>query len=225
MQNNLTPLAIVLYLFALCTSYMFITMNASKYTYTGDYKFILFKTLMLVSIIALGFFITMFSCFLYTLPIPNLKNVDFTRNHIVQTFFLYISSVWMALAVALLPFGHTVYNTDTGTVDENHTMQLAVMHQVVYSGPYYAFMTLFSFFLFVAFVAIGHTYNKKPWTYEPDEKEEQSIKNVFNILKFAMNARSTFGFYFRLEPAQYNQLTNGDTLEQSRTDQDDEYNQ
>ena len=222
MQNNLTPLAIVLYLFALCTSYMFITMNASKYTYTGDYKFILFKTLMLVSIIALGFFITMFSCFIYTLPIPNLKNVDFTRNHLVQTFLLYISSVWMALAVALLPFGHTVYNNETGSVDESRTTQLAVMHQVVYSGPYYTFMTLFSIFLFVAFVTIGHTYNKKPWTYE--DEEENSIKNVFSVLKYAMNARSTFGFYFRLETDKYNQLTDDGTTGHSNNRQDDEYN-
>lgn len=224
MQNNLTPLAIVLYLFALCTSYMFITMNASKYTYTGDYKFILFKTLMLVSIIALGFFITMFSCFIYTLPIPNLKNVDFTRNHLVQTFLLYISSVWMALAVALLPFGHTVYNNETGSVDESRTMQLAVMYQVVYSGPYYTFMTLFSFFLFVAFVAIGHTYNKKPWTHE--QKEDNSIKNVFGILKYAMNARSTFGFYFRLETDKYKEMANGNMVGVSGSNNgntDDEY--
>jgi hypothetical protein len=224
MQNNLTPLAIVLYLFAICTSYMFITMNASKYSYTGDYKFILFKTLMLVSIIALGFFITTFSCFIYTLPIPNLKNIDFTRNHLVQTFLLYISSVWMALAVALLPFGHTVYNKETGAVDENRTTQMAVMHQVVYTGPYYTFMTLFSIFLFVAFVAIGHTYNKKPWTYE-EEGESGSIKNVFSILKYAMNARSTFGFYFRLDPEQYKQLTDSAGQENggSGGGQEDEY--
>lgn len=222
MQNNLTPLAIVLYLFALCTSYMFIMMNASKYNYTGDYKFILFKTLLLVAIIALGFFITMFSCFIYTLPIPNLKNIDFTRNHLVQTFLLYISSVWMALAVALLPFGHTVYNNETGSVDESRTTQLAVMHQVVYSGPYYTFMTLFSIFLFVAFVTIGHTYNKKPWTHE--DEEENSIKNVFSVLKYAMNARSTFGFYFRLETDKYNQLTDDGTTGHSNNRQDDEYN-
>ena len=209
MQNNLTPLAIVLYIFALCTSYMFISLNASKYNYAGDYKFILFKMQILISTIALGFFITLFSCFIYALPFQSIKNFDITRNHLVQTFLLYFSSVWMALAVALLPFGHTVYNMENGAVDKDLSTQLNIMHQVVYSGPYYAFMVLFSVMLFVAFIAIGHTYNHTPWKYvEGGSSNNGSIRNIFKVFKYALGVRSTFGFYFRLDPDKYEKMVN-----------------
>ena len=207
MQNNLTPLAIVLYIFALCTSYMFISLNASKYNYAGDYKFILFKLQILIATIALGFFVTLFSCFVYALPFKSVRSFDITRNHLVQTFLLYFSSVWMALAVALLPFGHTVYNTESGAMDKDLSTQLNIMHQVVYSGPYYAFMTVFSVMLFVAFVAIGHTYNHTPWKHT-EGGTSGSVRNIFKVLKYAMGVRSTFGFYFRLDPDKYEKMVN-----------------
>lgn len=208
MQNNLTPLSIVLYIFALCTSYMFLTLNASKYNYAGDYKFILFKTQILISIIALGFFTTLFSCFIYALPYSSIKSFDITRNHLVQTFLLYFSSVWMALAVALLPFGHTVYNTENGSVDKDLSAQMTIMHQVVYSGPYYAFMTLFSVLMFIVFIAIGHTYNHTPWKYVEGDSNNGSIRNIFKVFKYAMGIRSTFGFYFRMDKDKYEKMLN-----------------
>jgi len=223
MENNLTPLAIVLYLFALCTSYMFITMSSSKFNYTGDYKFVGFKALIVISTIALGFFITAFSCFIYALPFQSVKNFDFTRNHLVKTFMIYLSSVWMALAVALLPFGHTVYNVDNGAVDKDRTGQLNIMHQVVYTGPYYLFMILFSIMLFIVFVAVGHTYNRTPWKYvENGGDGGGSMKQVAKIMKYAMGVRSTFGFYFRLDKDKYNKMT--EDMGQSTTNGNDDYN-
>lgn len=209
MQNNLTPLSIVLYIFALCTSYMFLTLNASKYNYAGDYKFILFKSQILISIVALGFFSTLLSCFFYALPYWSIKYFDkVIRNHLVQTFFLYFSSVWMALAVALLPFGHTVYNTENGAVDKDLSAQMTIMHQVVYSGPYYAFLTLFAVLMFSAFIAIGHTYNHTPWKYVEGDSNNGSIRNIFKIFQYAMSIRSTFGFYFRMDKDKHEKMLN-----------------
>lgn len=207
MENNLTPLAIVLYIFALCTSYMFITMNSSKFNYTGDYKFVGFKALIVISTIALGFFLAVFSCLVYALPFQSVKDFDFTRNHLVKTFLIYLSSVWMALAVALLPFGHTVYNVDNGAVDKDRTGQLNIMHQVVYTYPYYLFMILFSIMLFVVFAVVGHTYNQTPWKNDDGSGGGGSMKQVANIMQCAMGVRSTFGFYFRLDSDKYKKMT------------------
>jgi hypothetical protein len=201
-QNKLTPLSTTLFIFALCTSYMFISMQSAKYTYVGDYKFILFKVLIVISTIALGFFTTVFSCAVYAIDVRKIKefvtNFDFTRNHIVQTFLLYISSIWMSLAIAMLPFGHTVYAVGTGAVDVDRTQQLLAVQQTVYSGPYYIFMILTSIFLFIFFVVAGHTYNTRPWGVDA-ETPENSMKVIANTLKSAVNARPTFGFYFQLD--------------------------
>ena len=200
MQNNLTPLSIVLFLFALCTSYMFIVMNASTHTYIGDYKFIMFKVIIVISTIALGFFISMFSCFMYTLPLPDIMDYDLSLNHIVQTFLLYLSSVWMALSIALLPFGHTVYNKNSDAVDEDRTSQLIIVQQVVYATPYYIFMIMLGIFLFVAFIAIGHTYNKTPWRVNTEEDAPSGgLTSILTVLKHAFGMRATFGFYFRFD--------------------------
>lgn len=207
MQNNLTPLSTTFFIFALCTSYMFITMNNSSYSYIADYKFILFKILIVISTIALGFFTTVLSCTLYATPLKDaIAAYDFTTNHLVQTFLLYISSIWMALAIALLPFNHTVYDAATGAVDVDRTQQLHVVQQTVYSGPYYMFMILMGFFLFVNFVVIGHTYNTSPFQAKATFG---SSKGIAHSLAVGASAQSTFGFYFRLRPSDLISLSKG----------------
>lgn len=208
MQNNLTPLSTTFFIFALCTSYIFISMNNAEFSYIADYKFILFKIVIIISTIALGFLTTVFSCSIYAIDIPMVRqiitNYDFTTNHIVQTFLLYISSVWMALVMALLPFGHTVFNRTTGAVDSDKTQQLMVVQQTVYSGPYYIFMILMGVFLFIFFVVVGHTYNVTPWL--ANLENPGTSEGIVRTLKAGARAQATFGFYFRLSPEDLQQL-------------------
>lgn len=216
MQNNLTPLSTTFFIFALCTSYMFITMNNAQYSYVADYKYIMFKILIVISTIALGFLTTVFSCSLYAIDNEFVRtlvtNYDFTRNHLVQTFMLYVSSIWMALAIALLPFSHTVYDNSTGTVDVDRTQQLMVVQQTVYSGPYYMLMLLMSVFLFVFFLVVGHTYNQRPWLdTEQLESAQQmgdggSSARIAQALKIGAKAQSTFGCYFRIDENDLRQI-------------------
>lgn len=127
----------------------------------------------------------------------------------------------MALAVALLPFGHTVYMVDNGAVDKDRTGQLNIMHQVVYTWPYYLFMILFSIMLFVVFVGVGHTYNQTPWKNADGSSSGGSMKQVVKIMKCAMGVRSTFGFYFRLDNDKYKKMT--EDMGQSTTNGNDDY--
>ena len=82
------------------------------------------------------------------------------------------------------------------------------MHQVVYSGPYYAFLTLFAVLMFSAFIAIGHTYNHTPWKYVEGDSNNGSIRNIFKIFQYAMSIRSTFGFYFRMDKDKHEKMLN-----------------
>lgn len=212
MQSNLTPLSTTFFIFALCTSYMFITMNNASYSYIADYKFILFKILIVISTIALGYLTTLFSCSMYAIDNTFVRNIvvnyDFTTNHIVQTFLIYISSIWMALAIALLPFSHTIYDNSTGAVDIDKTQQLMVVQQTVYSGPYYIFMILMGICLFVFFLVIGHTYNITPWLGGKNNIQNGSSQKIAMTLAKGANAQATFGFYFRLREEDLKELSN-----------------
>ena len=58
-NSYLTPLSTVLFIFSLCTAYMFLSMNGGDYTYVGDYKFILFKVMITISTVAIGFILSL----------------------------------------------------------------------------------------------------------------------------------------------------------------------
>lgn len=124
-------------------------MNGGEYSYVGDYKFILFKVMIVISTIAMGFIITMTSPAYYMGPWDFVHDLDMTKNVVVTTFLIYMSSIWLTLAVALLPFGHTVYTGNTNNIDMERTTQLNAVQRAVYSGPYHILMILMSFGLMV----------------------------------------------------------------------------
>lgn len=187
----LTPLTTVLFIFALCTSYMFLSMNGGDFTYVGDYKFILFKVMIIISTIALGFLVTMTSPAYYMFPIETIVQWDMTKNVVVTTFLLYLSSIWLSLAVALLPFGHTVYIGNTNNIDEERTLQLNAIQKTVYSGPYHVLMILMSIGLMVLVIALLYRMHRA----------EGSISGTFYDIGEAYSSmlsklHATFGCYF-----------------------------
>lgn len=201
--SYLTPLSTVLFIFALCTAYMFLSMNGGEFTYVGDYKFILFKVMVTIATVAMGFVITVTSvAYYYVLGGmaglgESMMSYDFTTNAVFTTFMLYLSSIWMALAVAMLPFGHTVYVANTDVVDMDRTYQLNAVQQAVYAGPYRALMIIMSLNLLVVLLMFAcSSFN--PLTFEPCQMEGfgalgKHLAQVFHGL------RPTFGPYFRLD--------------------------
>lgn len=194
-NSYLTPLSTVLFIFSLCTAYMFLAMNGTDYTYVGDYKFILFKVMITISTVAIGFIITITSVAWYS--IPRLSEYDISKNTVVCTFLMYLSSIWISLAVAMLPFGHTVYIAGTNNIDQERTAQLRAAQQAIYSGPYYILMIFMSVNLFVFALVIGARY-----FMSGQNGEKLSLKTAFggsyadSWKKMMHHLRPTFGCYF-----------------------------
>ena len=191
-NSYLTPLSTVLFIFSLCTAYMFLAMNGTDYTYVGDYKFILFKVMITISTVAIGFIITITSVAWYS--IPGLSDYDISKNTVVCTFLMYLSSIWISLAVAMLPFGHTVYIAGTNNIDQDRTAQLNAAQQAIYSGPYHILMIIMSVNLFVFALVIGARYfqsgNKPSLAKAFGGPYAESWKKMMD------NLRPTFGCYF-----------------------------
>ena len=222
--NNtyLTPIATVMFIFALCTAYMFLAMNASKNVYVGDYKFVLFKVMMVISTIGLGFLATVTSVSYYYFiiswagadasgAVETLNSYDFTNSGVITTLLLYLSSLWMAVAIALLPFGHTVYNRTDNTIDVDATNQLSAVQQAVYSGPYYVLMVFASLNLFAFFVMISHLpYNPIQALHQHgDGKTPDAFTKALTIMGKTLAAlRPTLGCYFRLDNDQWKAVLN-----------------
>ena len=208
----MTPVIVILFIFALCTSYVYIAMNASTITYVGDYKFIMFKLMITVSIIAMGYLSTWFSSCYANLPyvggpvasgLKQLFEQEGTdgkpQNTIVRTFLEYLSGVWFVFAIALLPFGHTVYQTNSENIDMDKTNQLKMIYQAVYSGPYYFMSIVFSFHLFLVFFAIANCNHKLQENNEEKDMKD-TIKESFSALaRHTHSIVPTCGWFFYIE--------------------------
>lgn len=189
--SYLTPLSTVLFIFALCTSFMFLSMNGSDYSYVGDYKFILFKVMIVISTIAMGFLLTLTSPAYYMIPFEPILKWDLTKNVVVSTFLLYLSSIWLSLAVAMLPFGHTVYIGNTNNIDTERTLQLNAVQQTVYSGPYRLLMILMSVGLMWLVVMLM----VRMWMAEGDLS--RTFGNIITgYTEMFSKLHATFGCYF-----------------------------
>lgn len=212
----MTPVIVILFVLALCTSYVYIAMNASTLTYVGDYKFVMFKTMMVVSIIAMGYLSTWFSVCYANLPIVGPKVANGLKtlfekpaseedggvptNTVMRTFLEYLSGVWFILAVALLPFGHTVFETGTQNIDMDRTNQLKMIYQTVYAGPYYFMTLIFSVHLFLVFFALGNSNHKLQGVGEDGEGPEGGIEGALSALtKFSGEITPTCGWFFYIQ--------------------------
>jgi hypothetical protein len=209
--SYLTPLSMVFFVFAICASYMFITSSSAKYAYIGDSKFIIFKTMMLISTIAMGYVITIASVSLYVIaskfgaPVFSIvsKVLDFTRNSAFSTLLLYMSSIWLGLAVALLPYGHTVYIAGTNNIDPSRTKQLVAVQQTVYAMPFWVLLftmgvSLMFFIILSCFMFVGTT------------KPSDAILNTGATFGKALTGiRPTMGWYFRFDSDKWDKIKSG----------------
>lgn len=197
----MTPVIVVLFVLALCTTYVYIAMQASTYVYVGDYKFVMFKVMMVVSIIAMGYLTTMLSYSYKNLPfigeklaeaVLNMMEDHEGKHRIARTFLEYLSGIWFVFAVALLPFGHTVHVAGTQQIDVDRTSQLLMMHQTIYSGPYFLMMLAFSLHLFLFFFAIGN-YNER---LSGERGDDTDFSHLPTPLTDVMKIVPTCGWFF-----------------------------
>ena len=184
-------------------------MNANTLNYAGDYKFVLFKTMIVVSIISVGYLSTWFSvCYAY-LPVVGPKVASGLKsifeqdgddgkpsNTILRTFLEYLSAVWFIFAVALLPFGHTVFHTESQQIDVDRTNQLRMIHQTIYAAPYYFMMLIFSVHMFLFFFALGSSNHQLPGG-EEENKERPNI--LTHMSKYSMHITPTCGCFFYIK--------------------------
>ena len=208
-DSYLTPISVVFFVFAVCTSYMFLSANSSKYTYIGDNKFVLFKVMITLSTVALGYVASVMSVSYYSLATcfgsPYTESIfsamGIFRSRFITTFLLYLSSLWLGLAVAMLPFGHTVYIGNTSNVDMDRTNQLIAVQQTVYALPYYILMCVMSINLMMFIVMCALTY------IHPSNKTQHTAMHILKIMERSITAvRPTFGWYFRFEKGKWHDI-------------------
>lgn len=189
-----TPIVFILFLTAIFTSYAFMSLMQSKYQYAGDYRFVFKKFGSLLSVVALGYFVTLLFPLVAKFPFKG-KQMHSVLSSVVDfadPILKYVSVIWFVFAVALLPFGHSVINTDTQELDEDRTQQLSTFYSVVYNMPYYVLYLAFAIVMFFTAVAIGEAIRKEG-TPDDDVSADPFVK----ILKGSYeNIHSTVGFYF-----------------------------
>ena len=191
-------IVIVLLLFGVFVAYTFIGFQTSKFHYAADFDYVMFKFRVLLGTVALGYFGAILSNFHDKLPLigryvnalANVVAVDFVRNLIAL-----ISMIWITFALAMLPFNHTVFNVEDGSINEERTKSLTQLHQLVYGMPFYALFVIFSLNLFFFILAIcvrdeeieEWTDGGEGWTsFPPLKKLSANWQNI----------RPTLGFHF-----------------------------
>ena len=217
----MTPIIVILFVLALCTSYVFIMMNSGKLIYVGDYKFVMFKLMIIVSIVAMGYFITWFSVCYENLPLVgpaiarSAKSLmrrtgsdGAMQNTIFRTFLEYASGVWFVLAIALLPFGHSVYKTGTQEIDKDRSYQLLTAQQAIYSGPYYFFTIIFCLHILFIFMVVANsnmpdhvrknlnTATNNSTLFQSSSNADIGESNPFVNLSKVKNIMPTCGWFF-----------------------------
>jgi hypothetical protein len=191
-STGIDSLTCVLFLTAIVTSYLFVSFNQASYSYAGDYTFIFKKMAIIISTISLGYFTTL--CFPLIKQIPKgdilYSGIDgLFSSTVVQTILKYISTVWFIIAIALLPYGHSVINTETHELDDERTEQLKMFYSVFYAIPYYVLFITFSICMVFVVVAFGEISRAR------SEEDGESMGQILSTSYSGI--RSTVGFYFK----------------------------
>jgi hypothetical protein len=158
----MTPVIIIVFLTGLFGSYMYLFFQSGSRSYGGDRSFVITKLGIALSTIALGYFTTLFSAMSVKFPSLGLDLDQFVgmlmrlfEVRFVREFLTYVSALWFTSAIALLPYGHTVFDRSTGAVDRERTRQILILHRLVYGLPYYMLLVAFMFSSFLFVIGLG----------------------------------------------------------------------
>lgn len=195
-------LIIVALVLGVFISYTFIGFQTNKYNYSADFSFIMFKFKILLSTIALGYFLTIFSGFYNKFPlIGNLINavLNIVMIDWVRALIAFVSSIWIIFALAMLPYNHTVFNTEDNSINKDRTDKIREMHKLVYGTPFYVLFIIFSInlFFFIISLCVRNDGDEEmsAWVDNPEGTtfDYPPIKKLVNNFK---NINPSFGFHF-----------------------------
>jgi hypothetical protein len=190
-----SPIVIVMALMGMFASYIYVLFSQSKFTYAADHRFVFKKISSIISIIALGYFITLFFPALSKLHTAAklYEAIDRCMDSL-SPFLKYLSAVWFIMAIALLPFGHSVVNVETNILDEQKTQQLDAFYSVFYASPYYFFQLSFSVILLLVAITVGESFRTN--SEDTAESDGDSLSIAKTIRKSYNEIRPTLGFFF-----------------------------
>jgi hypothetical protein len=183
----------VLNAFAVITAVVFVVMTSFQKNAIGDLSFTYHKMILFSFTIVAGYFISTLGdgdvtrnleiLPGWTLGDQGLFDIIFTSIPFLSTIISFLAILWMAVALGLLPLGHTVIESDTGETDEKMSNQLMIMYKLIYIYPF-QIVTFFlaltaSIFIWKAMYSITFSVGE-----EIIKKVTENLKSPQNVIGF-----------------------------------------
>ena len=190
----------VLNAFAIITSIVFIVMSSFQKNVVGDISFAYHKTLLFVFTIVAGYFTFTLGDGDVTRNLYLLPGLGIGDQGIFDTIFMaipflsmilqFLSTLWMAMAIGLLPLGHTIVIPESGETDEKMSMQLMTLYRIIYVYP-------FQILTFLLAVTVSLFIWKVLYSYMVDSKNLDSASVLTNVLRKLKSTKEVTGFFMK----------------------------
>ena len=190
--------SIVLNAFAVITTIVFIVMTSVQKNIVGDLSFVYRKTLLFMFTIVAGYFTFTLgdgdvTRNFYLLPgigigEQGLFDIVFTAVPFLSVIIPFLSVLWMAVAIGLLPLGHTVVVVETGESDEELSNKLMGLYRTIYVYP-------FQILTFLLALTASLFIWKVLYEYMINNENLGSSKTISSTSEKLKSAKEVTGFY------------------------------
>lgn len=190
--------SIVLNVFAVIAVIVFIVMTSLQKNVVGDISFAYHKTLLFVFTIVAGYFTYTLgdgdvTRNFYLLPgfgigDQGLFDIVFTAIPFLSVVIQFLSILWMAVAIGLLPLGHTIVVSETGESDEDLSKQLMTLYRVIYVYP-------FQILTFLLSLTASLFIWKVLYEYMINNENLGNSKTISGVLEKFRTPKEVTGFY------------------------------
>jgi hypothetical protein len=171
---------------------IFLSLQSFKKYYVADANFLGSKFVIFFSTIAMGYFITLLgngdiTRELYLSPGVGIGPEGifdglYQNSPVLFQIINLLSIFWLFAAIALMPFNHTIINSDDMTIDSDQTNFFKKMHTYIYQYPFKIINILF---------ALTLTLFVYKFCYEYIFRSENATTNLD-----ANNIKGGIGFYY-----------------------------
>ena len=117
-----------------------------------------------------------------------LFDIVFTAIPFLSAILQFLSVLWMAVAIGLLPLGHTVVVSETGESDEETSNQLMGLYRTIYVYP-------FQILTFLLALTASLFIWKVLYEYMINNENLGSSKTISSTLEKLKSAKEITGFY------------------------------
>jgi hypothetical protein len=173
-------------------------MTSLQKNIVGDLSFVYRKTLLFVFTIVAGYFIFTLgdgdvTRNFYLLPGIGIGeqgffDIVFTAIPFLSAILQFLSVLWMAVAIGLLPLGHTVVVVETGESDEELSNQLMGLYRTIYVYP-------FQILTFLLALTASLFIWKVLYEYMINNENLGSSKTISSTSEKLKSAKEVTGFY------------------------------